>query len=690
MFKSKKSKNFGQLNFLAAFDTTPLDKNILLNDDPRVPEFIDRWLTTKFFALDIETMGASCFADALNPFKGKIRLIQIGLDGDEVLVMDMTKPLPDRFLDALEFTLGNTNHHPVGQNIIFDLSFIKQQLGFICRQPRDTRILSILLWCGIKYGNGKKFAHSLAAIANRLFGLEVDKTQQASDWSQPELSNSQLNYAADDVRITYRCFIELCKRLRQWDAVLDITGKLCKYKLTDIAKVECDVIPSFVDLYLTGQPIDVEYGEEVRQQYVDALADLYQPVLAKTGPPYSAQSSKLWSAIKEHYGIALVDDKGGNSTSSAVLFNYYCETKEEALLRISLARSLKKSIDSIDALLDSARENNGYAKGGYNPLGDTGSGRSTCSGMKRSSLTATNLQNLAGDIEHPLILAYNLPSVRSIIRPHREGCMFLQDLSASHLRLAASNSGDSGLVDILSLKDPHALVTSKMFAVAGRDDVDINYCVENKKTDPDVKYYRAIAKTATYTQFNDGKAWTFKNALNKAYVDVSLDDCQKAQDALAEAFPGYTAYANLLGWKAKNSIVDTEYGRFARFRTHDGRLFHVEARQGVNKQGQEYEYVKKGEVTSCNLISPEALVMKKSLTQITEFLRDHPEIDGRLNSFTHDDVSGEDYSEDKQLAKFVYQTIATNFTEALEVDSGLDPWDLESYKSILINNYSEK
>ncbi|MGL6343617.1 MAG: hypothetical protein ACRC80_31295 [Waterburya sp.] len=554
--------------------------------------------------------------------------------------------------------------------------------------------MSILLWCGIKWAKGKRFGYDLKSVAERLLNKGVDKTEQKSDWSQPLLSNSQLNYAATDVVVTYDCFMELCKRLRKWDSIPDLFGNPCKYKLTEIAKIECEAIPAFVEMVLTGQPVDIEKAKEVKAQYEKAIDDLYKPVLDKIKLPYSAQSIKLTKAISEVYNIQLKNSDGANSSKSSVLFEYYCQTKEEDLLRLSLVRSLKKSVDAIEGLILSSELYNGYARGGYVSLGNTGSGRSTCGSDRKnksnpSTFEALNLQNLPNPIEHPLLEKYRLPSIRSIITNKSDKGMFLQDLSASHLRLAASNSGDGGLIDILSLKDPHALVTSQMFGIAGKPR-SMDYCLENRKTDADVQYYRSIAKVALYTQFNDGKAFTFKQSLNKSFVNVSIEDCEKAQQALVESFPGYTSYARKLAFCAKKKVVDTEYGRFSRFRTHDGRLFHVEERKKTNRQGEIYTSVKLGEVTSAMLISPEALVMKKALIDILVFLRANRHLPIKLNSFTHDDLSGEDLTEGKVFAKFVYKTIATHFTEALDVDSGLNPEDTKAYKSILISNYSEK
>lgn len=540
MVTRKNSVNLNQLSFMAGLDTTKLDPLIIFPRDPRFNDFINDWKNSRFFGLDIETRNVENFGDGLNPYKGKIRLIQISLPKrDEVLIVDMEDTVPVVFLDTLKATCESETQHQVGAFIQFDLTWLQQQLNIHSNKPYDIRILSILLWCGIKWdGNRKRFSHSLKDIYFRLFGIELNKEAQVSDWSQPALTNTQFNYAATDARVLLPCFQKLSVMLKEYDSQLDLTGSICTNKLTDIAKIECFAIPLFVQIILTGQPIDLEKASQVRKQYVDAISDLYQPVMDSIHLTYSASASNLAKAIWEKYNILLTeevvsyDDEGnredlgdtvkinqlglfGNempnlppntklSTASANLFHHYTQTNNDALIRISLARSLKKAVDSLDALVASAGAIDGYAKGRYTSLGSTGSGRSTCAGDKKSSLPQTNLQNITGQISHALLDKYNLPKIRSIITNNAKDGMWLVDLSASHLRIAAYNSKDIKLVEILGYQDPHSLLTSKMLGLdgkypAGTKDEDANrlYCENNKKV-PEISYYRDIAKVALY------------------------------------------------------------------------------------------------------------------------------------------------------------------------------------------------
>ena len=60
--------------------------------------------------------------------------------------------------------------------------------------------------------------HGLKDLCRELLGIELDKGEQSSDWGAPELSDSQLRYAARDVAYLH----QLRERL---DAMLEREGR---------------------------------------------------------------------------------------------------------------------------------------------------------------------------------------------------------------------------------------------------------------------------------------------------------------------------------------------------------------------------------------------------------------------------------------------------------------------------------
>jgi ribonuclease D len=64
---------------------------------------------------------------------------------------------------------------------------------------------------------------SLASVSEHLFGMQMDKTYQQSDWRRRPLSRAQLDYAALDARIALRVYQELSAKLEdagQWEEEL--------------------------------------------------------------------------------------------------------------------------------------------------------------------------------------------------------------------------------------------------------------------------------------------------------------------------------------------------------------------------------------------------------------------------------------------------------------------------------------
>ncbi|HVG29897.1 MAG TPA: HRDC domain-containing protein [Pyrinomonadaceae bacterium] len=66
-------------------------------------------------------------------------------------------------------------------------------------------------------------SHSLASVAEHLFGTPLDKSLQSSNWRRRPLTRAQLEYAAKDVHVTLMVYEELRRRLEaegRWEDAL--------------------------------------------------------------------------------------------------------------------------------------------------------------------------------------------------------------------------------------------------------------------------------------------------------------------------------------------------------------------------------------------------------------------------------------------------------------------------------------
>jgi ribonuclease D len=136
-------------------ESTPLLSSICLDTDPRFAWCIAQWSKQPVYSLDIETYGEDSFdkGGGLNPWRGKIRLIQIGLRDGLTLVVDLgrhsePKEPPVHFMEVLQQTLNDPTKLKVGMNFKFDLLWLKKHFGFDARNVADVMHASQLLWAG--------------------------------------------------------------------------------------------------------------------------------------------------------------------------------------------------------------------------------------------------------------------------------------------------------------------------------------------------------------------------------------------------------------------------------------------------------------------------------------------------------------------------------------------------------------
>ncbi len=101
----------------------------------------------------------------------------------------------------------------VFQNAAFDIRVLQGcGIDISGATLHDTMLQSWLLTNGIPTAK-----NNLAAIAKRILGVELDKTLQAQSWMTAELNQADLEYGMNDVRITWRCWVEMTKQVTEQD-----------------------------------------------------------------------------------------------------------------------------------------------------------------------------------------------------------------------------------------------------------------------------------------------------------------------------------------------------------------------------------------------------------------------------------------------------------------------------------------
>ncbi|MBE9179346.1 bifunctional 3'-5' exonuclease/DNA polymerase [Oculatella sp. LEGE 06141] len=180
------------------------------------------------FGLDCETTG-------LDPHIHTIRLIQLAVPHQPVMLIDLPQIAPcDRhpLQQILSSPVLKITH-----NGKFDWQFLAQA-GLQPASPFfDTQLAYRVLTAGLKT------SLSLQTLAQKLLNIELDKTQQVSDWSQP-LTSKQLQYAALDAAILLKLYPILVKKLE-------------RSHLLKIAQLEFHCMPAVAQMELNGMLLDL-------------------------------------------------------------------------------------------------------------------------------------------------------------------------------------------------------------------------------------------------------------------------------------------------------------------------------------------------------------------------------------------------------------------------------------------------
>ncbi len=197
-------------------------ENFEVCDRDLTPQLLERYLQADAIAIDTETMG-------LNPRRDRLCLIQLSdPDGYVVAIRvergQTTAPNLKQLLEAEDIT-------KIFHFARFDLATLQHHLDIMTAPVFCTKIAS-------KIARTYSPSHGLKSLVKELVGIELDKSQQSSDWGNAAaLSNEQLSYAANDVRYLHSLRSKLTDMLKREDRWQLLEQCLC-------------CLPTFVELDL--------------------------------------------------------------------------------------------------------------------------------------------------------------------------------------------------------------------------------------------------------------------------------------------------------------------------------------------------------------------------------------------------------------------------------------------------------
>ena len=158
------------------------DTSVFLHDND-LPESL---LHCDEISIDTETTG-------LNLFRDRLCLIQIGVSKKECHLIKFDKSnFNDLKCKNLIRILKDKKIKKIFHFARFDLAVINKFLGVKCENIFCTKIASKLV-------RTYTDRHGLKDLCKEMLDVDLNKSQQSSDWSAKELSDNQLKYASYDV-----------------------------------------------------------------------------------------------------------------------------------------------------------------------------------------------------------------------------------------------------------------------------------------------------------------------------------------------------------------------------------------------------------------------------------------------------------------------------------------------------------
>ncbi|MEM6452452.1 MAG: ribonuclease H-like domain-containing protein [Cyanobacteria bacterium P01_D01_bin.105] len=177
-------------------------ENFEVCDRDITPQLLERYAKAEAIAVDTETMG-------LNPLRDRLCLIQLSDPDGYVSAVRVARGQTEA--PNLKALLEDKKITKIFHFARFDLATLEHHLGIVTRPIFCTKIAS-------KVARTYSPRHGLKALVQELEGVELDKSQQSSDWGNVEaLSAEQLSYAANDVRYLHALRSKLITMLERED-----------------------------------------------------------------------------------------------------------------------------------------------------------------------------------------------------------------------------------------------------------------------------------------------------------------------------------------------------------------------------------------------------------------------------------------------------------------------------------------
>ncbi|MBI3819796.1 MAG: HRDC domain-containing protein [Planctomycetes bacterium] len=222
---------------------------------PAPPKFVNDPRAFEHFAAELASHGEIAVdteADSYYSYREKVCLIQISTEASDYLI----DPLAQLDLAALAPAFASPRIRKVFHDAEYDIQLLKAAGVPEIKNLFDTRLAVSIL--------GSK-TPGLANVLRDRYGIQLDKSQQKSDWSRRPLTNEQLLYAREDTRHLLRLARDLERELAAGDRI-------------ELFRYECMRTEASAPRVRTVDPADclsIRGADELDPRGLAALRELY-------------------------------------------------------------------------------------------------------------------------------------------------------------------------------------------------------------------------------------------------------------------------------------------------------------------------------------------------------------------------------------------------------------------------------
>lgn len=450
-----------------------LDRSLILTDVNAAIAAYDR-PEVMSIAFDTETSGLDRHADS-------VMVVQMAAPGLPTAVLHVPGGPPPALINLLNRKVL------LGHNLsAFDIPFL-YKYNYDPLRPagwRDTYLAEQLCVTTDRRGVSK----SLAATAKRRLGVEIDKDVDHSGWTNVELSDSQLSYAASDVAYVHRIYEAQMKRLAE-------------LKLESAWETECNASRATVMMAVNGLPLVLEDAQSHYDQTAAELTAARDNLEALVERPLNPQSGKQVKEAFAGFGVTLTSTDHDTLQKVAEVKGQVGEVARAVLLCRKLQKASLYNPDWFDKYLSDDHR----VRPSWRQLG-TDTGRYSCSSPNAQQFPRT-LRRLIG---HPEGSDQVILSV---------------DFSQIEILISALICREPSLVDAVLTGDVHTYVASLVF---GAENVN--------------KRRRQMAKAASFTLLFAGGVPGIIRSGAQGGEAIEVEEARVVRNSFYDAFPHVADY----------------------------------------------------------------------------------------------------------------------------------------------------